>query len=183
MSIRDDHYAIINRREDRMNLIRNRRVTIPSVRCLPRRSGWIEILERLPLAGISRAVRRAIIDDAHWWLSRKKELTAVFVALATLANADIICRVLCPLLRASNNTIFIFGRRVNVSPMHRAILLVPIFFVPLLSLGWPVSLALLSDLVWRPLPCLDHFPYEWNIHYDEPPSSTSSLSVVVAVVV
>lgn len=35
MSIRDDYYTIINRREDGTGLIRNRRVTIPSVRCLP----------------------------------------------------------------------------------------------------------------------------------------------------
>lgn len=54
MSIRDDNYAIINRHEDRMNLIRNRRVTILSVRCLPddpgeskfsKDSRWLESAE------------------------------------------------------------------------------------------------------------------------------------------
>jgi len=35
MSIRDDYYAIINRYEDGMSLIRNQRVIILSVRCLP----------------------------------------------------------------------------------------------------------------------------------------------------
>lgn len=135
MSIRDDYYAIINRRGDRTSLIRNRRVTIPSVRCLPddpggskttKDSRWLESAE---LSG-----ERLLMTRIDSYRERKKELTAVFVALATRANADIICRVLCPLLRASNNTIFIFGRRVNVSPMRRAILLV-LFFAPLLSLG------------------------------------------------